>query len=279
MADRIWDELLGDGPLVATAVHDGHYVRDDVFGLTALDDLSRLREEDPFTALWTTIAPTRLIGVRSRFEVDLNRPREKAVYIKPEDAWGLTVWREELPVSVIEESLAEYDAFFARLKEILDAKVAEHGHFVLFDLHTYNHRRHGSDGPEADPEANPQVNVGTGTMNRERWSDVVDSFISGLRDFDFPGGKLDVRENVKFQGGNVARWVHENYPETGCALAIEYKKFFMDEWTGEPNAPLVEAIGSSLSWTVQGVLDALAKKTYVARQSVSTAGTMAAVSS
>lgn len=260
MTDRIWEELIGDGPLLATAVHDGHHVRDEVFGLMALDEMGRLREEDPFTALWTTMAPTRVIGLRSRFEVDLNRPREKAVYVTPEDAWGLKVWKEELPVSVIEESLAEYDAFFARLKEILDAKVAEYGHFVLFDLHTYNHRRDGADGPEADPAANPQVNVGTGTMNRERWGDVVDCFMTALQSFEFPGGKLDVRENVKFQGGNVPRWVHENYPETGCALAVEYKKFFMDEWTGEPNTTLVEAIGSSLSWTVQSVMDVLATR-------------------
>jgi len=258
VTDRIWEELIGDGPLLATAVHDGHQVRDEVLSLLALDDMSRLREEDPFTSCWTTIAPTRLIGLRSRFEVDLNRPREKAVYVTPDDAWGLTVWKEELPVSVIEESLAEYDAFFARLKTILDAKVAEHGHFVLFDLHTYNHRREGAGGPEADPATNPQVNIGTGTMNRELWGDVVDCFIAGLRSYDFPGGHLDVRENVKFQGGNVPRWVHDNYPKTGCALAIEYKKFFMDEWTGEPNASLVEAIGSSLSWTVQGIMAALA---------------------
>ena len=30
---------------------------------------------------------------RSRFEVDLNRPREEAVYRVPEDCWGLDVWR------------------------------------------------------------------------------------------------------------------------------------------------------------------------------------------
>ena len=41
---------------------------------------------------------------------------------------------------------------------------------VVFDLHTYNHRRNGPDGPPADPAGNPQVNIGTGTMNRDRWA-------------------------------------------------------------------------------------------------------------
>ena len=81
----------GDGPLVAAPVHDGHALHDEVAAIMALSDLGRLREEDPFTGGWTAIAPTRIIGRRSRFEVDLNRPRDKAFYRRPEDAWGLDV--------------------------------------------------------------------------------------------------------------------------------------------------------------------------------------------
>ena len=31
-------------------------------------------------------------------------------------------------------------------------------------------------------------------------------------------------------------------PETGCAIAIEFKKFFMDEWTGEPDIEALQAM-------------------------------------
>ena len=103
----------GDGQLVAAAIHHGHAVRKEVFELLALDEETRLREEDPYTGLLTEAAPTRLIGLRSRFEVDLNRPRDKAVYQTPEDAWGLKVWRTKLPQAVVDYSLAEYDAFYA----------------------------------------------------------------------------------------------------------------------------------------------------------------------
>jgi hypothetical protein len=127
----------------------------------------------------------------------------------------------------------------------------------VFDLHTYNHRRSGADGPPADAEANPQVNIGTGTMNRERWAPVVDTFIDTLRCYDFPGGKLDVRENVKFYGGAWPRWIHDTFPETGVAIAIEFKKFFMDEWTGVPDNDSVVAIGAALRSTVPAVLAAL----------------------
>ena len=257
MADQIWTYVVGDGPIIATAIHDGHHSREEVVLRYALDDLQREREEDPFTGHWTTCAPTRVIGLRSRFEVDLNRPREKAVYRVPEDAWGLTVWKDGLPDDVYERSLAEYDATYEALKTIYSTKADEFGRFVVLDLHTYNHRRAGADGPEADPETNPQVNVGTGTMDREKWAPVVNRVIESLREFDFPGGKLDVRENVKFLGGQHPKWVHETFPETGCRIAVEFKKFFMDEWTGQPNPELVDAIGSAMAWAASSLPEVL----------------------
>ncbi|MFC1597222.1 N-formylglutamate amidohydrolase [Planctomycetota bacterium] len=256
-SDEIWTEEIGGGPLIATAIHDGHDVRPEIAGHLELDEAVRLREEDPFTREWTVVAPTRIVGSRSRFEVDLNRPREKAVYRTPEDAWGLAVWRDGLPHGLFEQSLAEYDAFYRAMHTHLKRFEQDHGHFVVYDLHSYNHRRVGPDGPAANPDENPQVNIGTGTMRRQRWAPVVDTFVETLREFDFPGGRLDVRENVRFFGGNWPRWIHENFPDTGIALAIEVKKFFMDEWTGEPNRNLVDAIADALRFTVPGVLDAL----------------------
>ncbi|MBC8868534.1 MAG: N-formylglutamate amidohydrolase [Planctomycetes bacterium] len=256
-SEPIWRLHAGGGPLVATAIHDGNDVRDEVAELLALDDATRLREEDPFTAEWTRVAPTRVVSTRSRFEVDLNRPRDKAVYRRPDDAWGLTVWRDDPPNGLFDRSLAEYDSFYSAMGELLGEMERAHGRFVVYDLHSYNHRRNGSDGPTADPEGNPQVNIGTRTMDRERWGPVVDTFIETLRAFDFPGGRLDVRENVKFFGGNWPRWIHENFPDTGVALAIEIKKIFMDEWTGEPNRELIDSIGDALQSTVRAVLKTL----------------------
>ena len=94
-------------------------------------------------------------------------------------------------------------------------------------------------------------------MDRDRWGPVVDCFLESLRSFDFPGGKLDVRENVKFFGGNWPRWIHENFPDSGMAIAIEFKKFFMDERTGVPNEQLVASIGEALRCTTSPVLETL----------------------
>ncbi|MBC8373530.1 MAG: N-formylglutamate amidohydrolase [Planctomycetes bacterium] len=257
MTDPIWRVQTGRGPLIATAIHDGHDVRDDVAGYLALSDSERFGEEDPFTGQWTAIAPVRVIGTRSRFEADLNRPRDKAVYRRPEDAWGLTVWKGDPPPGMFEESLAEYDLFYDSMRTLLEEMSREYGRFVVFDLHSYNHRRQGPDGPPADISDNPQVNVGTGTMNRDRWGPVADAFIDTLHGVEFPGGRLDVRENVKFRGGRWPQWIHENFADSGVAIAIEFKKFFMDEWTGIPNRSYIEDIKRALQATTSAVLNAL----------------------
>lgn len=256
-SSQFWSFTRGDSPLVAAAIHNGHEVRPDVAALLALDEAERLREEDPFTGEWTAVAPTRLVVCRSRFEVDLNRPREQAVYAKPEDAWGLQVWKARPPEALFAQSLAEYDAFYAEAARICADLTQRFGRFVIFDLHSYNHRREGPEAPPADPQANPEVNVGTGTMDRGRWARVVDRFIADLRAFDFLGRHLDVRENVRFKGGQLARWTHQTFPRSGCALAIELKKFFMDEWSGEPDPRQLEAVRQALQSTVPGVLEEL----------------------
>ncbi|MGH8657056.1 MAG: N-formylglutamate amidohydrolase, partial [Gammaproteobacteria bacterium] len=83
MSDAVFVLEEGDGPIVATAIHAGHALHPEIAALIALDEATRLREEDPFTAQLARVAPTRLIALRSRFEVDLNRPRERAVYRVP----------------------------------------------------------------------------------------------------------------------------------------------------------------------------------------------------
>lgn len=257
--NRIWEKFSESGPLVATAIHDGHQLRKEVSELMVLSEEDRLREEDPFTGKWTTIGNTQIIGTHSRFEVDLNRPREKAVYQKPADAWGLDVWKHTPSQEMVSRSLSEYDAFYKEAYQIFSKLEKQFGHFVVFDLHSYNHRREGPDGPQADPELNPEVNLGTGTMNREKWAPVVDRFITDLRNFDFNGRQLDVRENVKFKGGQFSNWTHQTFPDSACSLSIEFKKFFMDEWTGKPDVQQLEKIRLALKSTIPGVLEELEK--------------------
>jgi N-formylglutamate deformylase len=243
---RGWTVDAGRGPLVATAIHDGHELRPELAALCALSSSERLREEDPWTAEWTTVAPSRVVVRRSRFEVDMNRPREGSVYRTPEEAWGLRVWKEPLPAAALARSWQQHDAFYADVRRLLDGISLEHDRFVVFDLHSYNHRRGGPGAPPDDPAGNPDVNLGTGSMDRGLWGAAADAFLETMAGERIGGRTLDVRENVRFKGGWFSRWVHETYPGRGCALAIEIKKIFMDEWTGVAEPGLLAEMGAAL---------------------------------
>ena len=237
----------GDSQVITAAIHDGHDLRPEVASIMKLDDAGRLREEDPWTGEIAKISDTRIIGHRSRFEVDLNRAEEEAVYRRPEDAWGLDVWEREPSDEIVEDSLALYDQFNREVFELLDESVEQFGKVILFDLHSYNHRRNGPNADPADPLENPEINVGTGHINHAIFRPVIDTFIETLSSQPFQGRTLDVRENIKFRGGNFARRIHQRYPDTVCVLAVEFKKVFMDEWTGVVDegvlGELVEAMG------------------------------------
>jgi N-formylglutamate amidohydrolase len=240
-------------PLLATAIHAGHELRSEIAARSALDVATRLREEDPFTDRLTDLGGARIIAHRSRFEVDLNRPRERAVYRVPDDAWGLELWREPLAAPDVEESLHLYDDFYAELARHLDGAAAR-GPFLVLDLHSYNHRRDGAGAPPAPTAENPDVNVGTGSLDRERWGDLVDRFLTELGGHVVRDRRLDVRENVRFQGGELSRWVDQQYGDRGCALAIEFKKTFMDEWTGVADDDHLEELRRALAAVVPSVL-------------------------
>ncbi len=167
------------------------------------------------------------------------------------------MWHGDLPDDVQDRTLAAYDAFYERMRDLLRAVERAHGRFVVFDVHAYNHRRGGPEAAAADPDGSPQVDLDTASIDRPRWGTLVDRFIRDLRDHDFPGGRLDVRENVRFSRGHFCQWVHETFPGTGCALGVELKKFFMDEWTGRPDRAMIDAVGEALRATVEGVLQAL----------------------
>ena len=252
-----WKIIRGDSPIICTAIHDGHDIRDSITDMFKVSESHRLREEDPFTGIWTEISDTRIIGNRSRFEFDLNRPRESAVYVNPEDAWGIEVWKDKPASNIIEESLRLYDRFYSEVAELLEEKAAKFGKFIVLDIHSYNHRRDGADGPEATAEANPEVNIGTGSVDRNIWGGLVDRFIGNLHDYDYFGRSLDVRENVKFMGGNFPRWINAEFSGKGVAIAVEFKKFFMDEWTGVPDMNQVNVIKDVLKSAIPGLMESV----------------------
>ena len=244
-----WEVEDRDLPLLGLSVHAGHDLRPSISELMLLEDEDRRYEEDPATELFARLAPVRGVSNRSRFEVDLNRPRDEAVYLQPEDAWGLELWSRLPSEEEIAKSLAIHDEFYARLGDEIERLLARFEHVAVLDFHSYNHRRPGQ--PE-DPD-HPDVNVGTGSLDRERWGALVDSFMANLAE----AGSLDVRENVVFKGRAVARFVNQNFGGRAVCLAVEFKKTFLNERTGEiypdRTKSLIEATASTLPGLVSNL--------------------------
>lgn len=254
LATAEWNVTLADGPVVATAIHDGHAIRPSLRSLTALSPQQRLREEDPLTGTLTLVGDVRIQVPTSRFEIDLNRPREGAVYARPEDSWGLDVWRSPLPAGEIERSLAAWDRFYAMVTELLDRLLQRWEAVLLIDLHSYNHRRDGPGARPAPAAENPEIELGVTTADPDRWGEVVRRFGEVLRAHPVAGREPDVRENIRFPtGGHFPEWVYARWGSRVCTISPEYKKIFMDEWTGEANIMELHALRHGLQAAVDAV--------------------------
>ncbi len=254
-------EFVGDwsGQLVATSIHAGHDLRPEVADLMILDESKRRREEDPYTDAIGSLMPARLLVHRSRFEADLNRSRDMAIYAGPEYCWGFDVWNTGgLPADVAARSLEYWDAFYADLAVRLD-ELAARGPFVILDVHSYNHRRPGPDEPDEPWDKNPELDLGTGKVDREQFTPVIDT----LRDVMTAQG-FDVRDEIKFFPKQMSNWVHHRYPGIGCVMTLEFKKTFMDEWTGVPDPEHLDLLARAMTQTIEPLEAALAAMTPVA---------------
>src|SRR5690606_23592084 len=110
-----FEMTVGDSPVITIAQHGGSSLRFDLADNLILTPQQKRREEDPETIYWSEISPSRIFTHVSRFEADLNRTRDEAVYESAEKAWGLDLWRRPLTSQQIQQSLLYYDRFYSSL--------------------------------------------------------------------------------------------------------------------------------------------------------------------
>ncbi|MGB3712133.1 MAG: N-formylglutamate amidohydrolase [Erythrobacter sp.] len=228
-----WNTIVSGGPVVATAIHAGHVVRPDLETHLAIDPDGRRREEDPLTDYFLTLADNAVRVNRSRFECDMNRSRERCISDDPEDTWGLQIWKDHLPEEVKEKSRTQHDEFYAEMRAMMDGLLDRHRHVLVLDLHSYNHMRDGPDAAPAPAKDNPDIDIGATTLDKGVFSDVLSALSVGLSRVPVKGRRPEIGENIRYpDGGNFPEWLHEIYPDRACVVTLEYKKVFMDEWTG-----------------------------------------------
>jgi N-formylglutamate deformylase len=228
-----WDMLVSDGPVLLTAIHAGHGIRPSLKPWLAITGGDRLREEDPLTDFFLSAGDTIFRANRSRFECDLNRPIERCISTDPDETWGLRVWNEPPPANEIAASHALHREFYALMADRVETMIAEHGEVLVLDLHSYNHRRISPNAKPAPQQDNPDIDLGATTLDHEVHGDLLAAFAQGLASRPLRGRMPDVRVNVRWKdGGHFPEWLHAAYGAKACVITLEYKKIFMDEWTG-----------------------------------------------
>lgn len=235
---RAPDSCLG------VALHAGNRVRDDLQEVMEVTAGERFREEDPYTDLFIKDFPMQIVAQDSRFEYDLNREMEYCIYAHDREQWGLRVWKRPLTAEERKVTLEKYREFHQLLDMVIGHILERHGMAILFDLHSYCYRRERE--AEWWVDERPEINLGTRSVDREHFALQIDTFLEGISRTPVDGHLLRVAENAVFPGGFLTRKYAASHPREVLVLAIEYKKIFMDERTGELSGELLSLLVGDL---------------------------------
>ena len=234
------------------AIHAGSNVRDEILSAMKIRRADRYREEDPYTERFIRDFPIRIKARDSRFEYDINRDRDMAIYTTPQTSWGIEVWNQPLTSEEIDRSIKKYDEFH-QLMDIVTAYLLKQNHYgVIFDFHSYNYQREEKVPWQID--AKPVINIGTGPVNRDRFGHIIDSLLFSLNKISIAGHPISASENVVFKGGGLSRRLSPAYYDQLLFLAIEFKKIFMDEWSGQLYEDILEQLADAFSLGVKQVV-------------------------
>ncbi len=234
------------------AIHAGSRVRENLREVMDVNREDRYREEDPFTERFIRDFPIQVVALDSRFEYDLNRPEERAIYPASELTWGLKVWTRPLTDEERAETLAKYREYHTLIDIVTEYLLRKNRYAVIFDCHSYNYQRDARI-PWYDSDK-PVINLGTEAVNREIFGGVIDTFLAQMKTLAVDGRHITAGENVVFRGGYVSRRLSQAHYDNLLVLAIEFRKIFMDEWSGELYDDRLEQISSHFSTVAQKIV-------------------------
>ncbi len=229
-------------PYLAAAVHSGHHLSEDLLPWMEINEQERLFEEDPATDRMILSSGSAIWGLDSRAEYDLNRFRDDAVPLIPDRFWGIKVFRERPPDTIICRSLEKHREFYAFLEDCVGTLLDRFGGCFVYDIHSYNISRQTKKGI-AHP---PLFNLGTGLLDRIRWVLPIEAWLEKLGEIVIPGIPTTVAENKVFTGkGELCRRLTALDPRI-LVLPTEISKIYIDEHTGVESPEIIGSLGTGL---------------------------------
>lgn len=208
-------------PYACAAVHDGQQFRKSLWDNCLHTAYDRWYEEDPETKNMIKSHPIVIAACDSRFEYDLNRPAEEAIF---ETAWGKQLWKQPLPDIEKEKSLQKHHNFYEVVQALISKLEEKFGVCVVYDMHSYNWQRW-------DREV-PTWNLGTSNIDNDRFGNQVELWRELLSSIKLPHNiKQSAKINDTFQGnGYFLKFITHNFQNT-LVLATEIAKVYCDEYT------------------------------------------------
>ncbi len=206
-------------PYICGAVHDGHQFRKSLWENCLHTEYERWYEEDPCTKMMVQTHPIVIAGCDSRFEYDLNRPPDGAVY---SDAWGKQLWKEPLTANEYDHSIQKHTSFYSVVHALVEKIEAIYGKAIVFDMHSYNWKRWD--------RVVPTWNLGTSNIDNDRFGAQVESWRSKLESMKLPHAiESSSKINDTFQGnGFFLKYITNTFPNS-LVLATEIAKVYCNE--------------------------------------------------
>ena len=206
-------------PYVCGAVHDGDQFRKELWENCLHSQYERWYEEDPETKNMVNSHPILIAGRDSRFEYDLNRTPEEAVF---DTAWGKQLWKEPLSEDQKQLSLKKHTTFFNVTHALIDKIENKFGCAIVYDMHSYNWQRW-------DREV-PTWNLGTTNIDNDRFVEEIESWRQSLSEMQLPNGIKSTADinNTFFGNGYFLKYITKNFKNT-LVLATEIAKVYCDE--------------------------------------------------
>lgn len=208
-------------PYVCAAVHDGNQFRKELWSNCTHTAYERWYEEDPATKEMVQHHPIVLAGLDSRFEYDLNRAPDNAVY---KDAWGKALWHQPLSEEMHQKSMQKHDDFYRVVHALIAKLESKFITCIVYDIHSYNWKRWTREVPT--------WNLGTKNVDEKRFQKDIESWRFCLENTPLPNAIASTAKiNDTFQGnGYFLQFITQHFQNT-LVLATEIAKVYCNELT------------------------------------------------
>jgi hypothetical protein len=226
---------------VCAAIHDGHQFRQSLWNNCLHTEYDRWFEEDPATKQMIQTHPIVIAGCDSRFEYDLNRAPDEAIY---KDAWGKQLWKNPLSETEKHLSLKKHTNFYKVINTLVKKLENTHKKVVVYDIHSYNWKRWNREVPT--------FNLGAGNIDMKRYETYVESWRKSLEMINLPNNiKSTSLINDVFKGnGYFLKYITSNFNNT-LVLATEVSKIYCDELKQMMFPEVIDTIETALKFKLK----------------------------